>query len=277
MSGPGEEGEEEGEAGAVRLVEQAGGHRTIYRLYHNFVCKTFSQREDNFYHSLPAELRRFCPRYGGTITLPPASSRYLVLENLTQEFVKPCVLDLKMGTRMYSDTAAAAKVASQKRKSVRTTSASLGVRFCGSYKYNCGSNSYTKVDKYTGRRADLLELTQLVREFFSVSGGLRLDVLDYVISQLADIKKVLTKLDGFRFYSSSLLIIYDGLKVNSRSFLKTQSEPTKPFKVKVRIIDFANAAVPGDCSGVSHSGADQGFLLGLRSIKKILEVLKLCP
>ena len=49
-----------------------------------------------------------------------------------------------MGTRMYSDTASEAKVRSQRRKCSKTTSSSLGVRFCGSYKYNSKENCYQR-------------------------------------------------------------------------------------------------------------------------------------
>ena len=53
----------------------------------------------------------------------------LVMENLTQGLLKPSVMDLKMGTRMYSDLAPETKMLSQRRKSSRTTSSSLGLRW----------------------------------------------------------------------------------------------------------------------------------------------------
>ena len=41
------------------------------------------------------------------------------------------LMDLKMGTRMYSDLATETKMLSQRRKSSRTTSSSLGLRWAG--------------------------------------------------------------------------------------------------------------------------------------------------
>ena len=46
------------------------------------------------------------------------SEEYIVLENLTDGYKKPCVLDLKMGTRMWGDFATEAKIQSQRRKVV---------------------------------------------------------------------------------------------------------------------------------------------------------------
>ena len=46
---------------------------------------------------------------------------------------------------------------------------------------------------------------------------LRRDVLVQFMQQVGDLKRRLSKLDHYRFYSSSLLIVYDGLPIyNSR-------------------------------------------------------------
>ena len=50
-----------------------------------------------------------------------------------------------------------------------------------------------------------------------------------------------------------------------------ESDQGRKARVKVKMIDFANAAFPDDM--VKHPGQDQGFLLGLQSLKSILEML----
>ena len=147
------------------------------------------------------------------------------MENLTKDFLKPSVMDLKMGTRMYSDFASESKMLSQKRKSSRTTSSSLGVRFCGSVKYEARNNDFKRTDKYTGRTADLFTLTSLLQDFFSISGTGKIlhYIIKCVIKELNKIKEILEHLDGFRLYSSSVLIIYDTIVltcISEKSYTK---------------------------------------------------------
>ena len=137
-------------------------------------------------------------------------TEYIVLENLTKNYNKPCVLDLKMGTRMYGDFASEAKRKSQKKKSKKTTSGKLGIRFCGSQRFSYTHGNFETLDKYVGRNADESELKSLLRKFFTCGGALRTEVLDHILEEILEIRQTLLDLHQYRFYSSSLLIIYEG-------------------------------------------------------------------
>ena len=104
-------------------------------------------------------------------------------------------------------------------------------------------------------------------------------------------RKSLLQLDQFRFYSSSLLIIYEGRQFSDfsdieepRSFESEDSMDCDSFipqirskkksLAKIRIIDFANATMPGVFEDDRvHEGPDAGFLLGLKNLQEILESL----
>ena len=54
-----------------------------------------------------------------------------MLENVVARFTRPCILDLKVGSRLHGDGASQKKIASQSRKCNITTSRTLGLRLCG--------------------------------------------------------------------------------------------------------------------------------------------------
>lgn len=271
-----------------------------------YVCKPLNRRELKFYQCIPKQLGQLVPGFVGTLTIgndedgeefysstsssseKSSSSDYLVLENLTMGYKKPCVLDLKMGTRMYGDFASEAKRQSQKKKAVKTTSAKLGLRFCGSQRFSVSKNNFEKLDKYVGRKATETEFRDLLENFFNNNGILRTDIISYVINEVRDMQKSLLQLDQFRFYSSSLLIIYEGRHFSEieepRPFESEDSMDCDSFNppirskekslAKIKIIDFANATMPGVFADDRiHEGPDAGFLLGLENLQEILESL----
>ncbi len=203
----------------------------------------------------------------------------MVMENLTNKFRKPCILDLKVGTRQYGDDVSDNKRKLHLERCAHSTSHTLGVRICGMQVshthivnmltsancvgvtevcieclpvlppfllpslpppllsslsfppslhplslppslpsllppsrqvYNAATDEYTFCDKYFGRDVPEEGFRASLRGFLFNGVKYRLDILPELIKMLEELRDVIQRQNSYRFYSSSLLIMYDG-------------------------------------------------------------------
>ncbi|XP_057378411.1 inositol hexakisphosphate kinase 1-like [Daphnia carinata] len=150
-----------------------------------------------------------------------SSQFFMMLENVASasKFERPCVLDLKMGTRQHGDDASAEKRNRQMAKCAASTSASLGLRLCGMKVYEATSDKFFVQDKYFGRRLDADGLRKALVQFFASGGARRAGIIGAILERLRLLRKAIEQQDTFRFYSSSLLIVYEGCDEHCEFFL----------------------------------------------------------
>ncbi|KAF0716512.1 Aste57867_2806 [Aphanomyces stellatus] len=173
---------------------------------------------------------------------------YLVLGDLTQGFVRPCILDIKMGTRQHGQHASPQKVRSHSAKCKATTSASLGFRLCGMQIFQPADGRYVLRDKHWGRTLKVGDIKPALQFFLSTGDSLRIDAVKVLLTRLRALQGVIQNTTGIRFWGASLLLVYEG-------------DPQSAVRTDMRLIDFANCH-----HDTSITTPDEGLLLGLHNL-----------
>lgn len=188
---------------------------------------------------------------------------YLLLQDVTAHFKKPCVIDLKMGIHTYEPDAPVPKKKRERQKYPHQET--YGFRIVGKRIYipshrEAGENGYVFYSKHVGRSLGSYEG---LKDAFVTFFGLEVVDRSLLESRLKTITSILLKLrslqhwfrdnNKFCFHASSVLLAYEGDPEASGN----------PDMVTVKMIDFGRVR--------RQRGGDTGYLKGLTTISSLLE------
>lgn len=152
-------------------------------------------------------------------------------------------------------------------------------------------------NKYYGRGLSTEGFRSALYQYLHNGVELRKDLFEPILAKLRSLKAVLERQASYRFYSSSLLIIYDGKDSRPETNIERRAETrlkqadsylpeslpdassTEPLtvqpKVDVRMIDFAHSTFKGFRDDPTvHDGPDMGYVFGLESLVNIIEQMQ---
>ncbi|KAF5349488.1 hypothetical protein D9756_008917 [Leucocoprinus leucothites] len=277
----------------VVLEAQVGGHAGVLTSEDGeLLIKPALARELGFYQQMQNDetlsaLLPYVPKFIGTLRLEGEVDE--ILENISYPFLKPNIMDIKLGTVLHDDGASAEKVARMIETARKTTSLETGVRLTGFQVYDNVTGLAVNTPKSYGKSIKAADLPEGIAKFFPVgkpapesSNGLSASLLRQILPAIRDeikeIRDVFSELE-LRMVGGSLLIVYEGDWTRAQEGVDRMYEeeasdeeedeedakkkPGPPFVVK--LIDFAHTKV------VPGQGPDEGVLLGMDTVLRLLD------
>ena len=217
------------------------------------------EKEVAFYTTIQAKYPEFAQWIAGyygikEINQDGICGRFMALDDLTIDYAKPSVIDLKIGTETWESDAPAEKIARESKK--YPLQRKIGFRLTGMRVYNPTSGNYDIYDKSFGKKQTEESLQSMFSIFFEQIDLLhRKQVVSSILEQLKPILAWFEVPGRLRFICTSVLFIFDGAA-------KEQFNPV------VRLVDFAHV------KQLPEGEKDEGCIVGLRRIIQELEELQ---
>eukprot|EP00891_Asterochloris_glomerata_P004565 jgi/Astpho2/4565/Aster-00147 len=190
------------------------------------------------------------PGFYGTVEID--GPLLLELEDVAKRYRHPSIIDIKVGFRTWYNGADQRYIEKCKLKDASTTQAALGFKICGMQVYRACQRGYWRASKRWCKQLPQDAVDKALCRFANNESGLcPQDVYGGkggAIAQLCQLEKWFQRQREFFFYSSSVLIIYEG-----------DAETPEDARVIVRLVDFAHTFP-------SEGQKDGNFLAGLRTL-----------
>jgi len=219
-------------------------------------------REVSFYQTISTsttetdvKFKRLTAKFFGTDSVKLANgdlSEYLVLENLTQGFSKPCVMDVKIGSVTYGPDASEAKKGKE-AQSYAGTKIPYGFSVLGIISNS--NRGFKRLTKAFGKSLSEDNIDDVLDNFLSLPRGFAKIVAGCFLEKLDEFLDFFSKQTTYHVYASSLLFVYDYDALESENCNLGDI-------VRLKLIDFAHV-FPG------NGELDRNFLFGLKNLSSL--------
>ncbi|KAL0275652.1 UNVERIFIED_CONTAM: hypothetical protein PYX00_003448 [Menopon gallinae] len=174
----------------------------------------FYEEVQNSIDPLVKELKKFLPRYYGIthFRLNKENLKWIVLENVTHGFVQPCVMDIKIGFQTWDPLATEEKRLSEEKK-YRESKRDVGFCIPGFHVYKLSTGEHLKFDREYGKTLNGETVRTSLRTFLNAECGLSRTLVLQLLTKLWKILRWFRMQRKYKFYSSSLLLAYDAVKL----------------------------------------------------------------
>ncbi|OAD68958.1 hypothetical protein PHYBLDRAFT_116824, partial [Phycomyces blakesleeanus NRRL 1555(-)] len=225
------------------------------------------------------------------------------LENILRGFVRPCVLDLKMGKNLFDHLADETKIDKMKLNAKDTTIESMAMRISGMKVYDTTQCVYRTYKKDFGRSFTKEDIINGFLAFFfpsSTYGSMgkqetiddkegnptqRLPakkirwIIESFRDDLVDMREWIAKTPSLELIGSSLLFVYEGDRETVDAVWKRMleddepAEENEPILCDVRLIDFAHSRWDSQQTK-QDPGLLEGFDNAILLLNQCMEVQK---
>ncbi|KAG6451114.1 hypothetical protein O3G_MSEX006971 [Manduca sexta] len=188
------------------------------------ILKESQRREVDFYNRLYSstdpelvELRRIAPKYYGCkrFTYNGHEQEYIILEDLTQRMLEPCVMDVKIGKRTWDPLATEEK---KKNEQTKYALCKQEYGFCipGFQVYKLATGKLHRYNKDYGKKLHGQAVKDAIRTFLNGGSGAGLcrALVLQLVSRLWRVQRWARGV-RVRLYSASLLLAYDAAKLRA--------------------------------------------------------------
>lgn len=212
----------------------------------------FYQKINNSNKEDDVQIRRLIPKFYGDEKIN--DKHYLVLENLTFGFSKPCVMDIKIGKITYGLDATEDKIARNK-KSYPGTKGPFGFSVLGLITHS--DQGYVQHKKSFGKSLDQNNLDLILHNFLDVNSKYALNLAKCFLIKLREIEAFFLCQKTYLLFGSSILFVYD-----YESLASVDWSGNNP--VRLGMIDFAHV-------WSADNSLDDNYIHGLQNVIGVFE------